>query len=143
MCRVELGGALERIGQLAKEFAYRGRAGRQRAKRGMAPWQVTERSPRILSVASALTWPAFGMPTIMPNCCATAGSDAVGSMRPNSSGGPLYLSRSGRIMDALTVWVGKRSGVPARTAPVAGATGRPSSVTSALATPLKARTRSR
>ena len=52
---------------------------------------------------SALTCPALGMPTIMPNCCCTVGSDAVGSMRPNSSGGPLYLSRSGRKDDALTV----------------------------------------
>ena len=72
-----------------------------------SPQQVTERSPRMLSVPIALTWPAFGMPTIMPNCCGTSGSEAVASMRPNSSGGPLYLSRSGRIVDALTVCVGK------------------------------------
>ena len=31
-------------------------------------------------------------------------------MRPNSSGGPSYLSRSGRIVQAFTVSVGKRSG---------------------------------
>jgi hypothetical protein len=57
-------------------------------------------------------------------------------MRPYSSGGPWYLSRSGRNVDALTVSVGKRSDLPARTVPVAGATGAPSCVTSALATPL-------
>ena len=57
-------------------------------------------------------------------------------MRPYSSGGPMYLSRSGRSVEALTVSVGKRNAVPARTVPVAGATGAPSSVTSALATPL-------
>ena len=31
----------------------------------------------MLSVPSAFTWPAFGMPTIMPNCCCTDGSEAV------------------------------------------------------------------
>ena len=69
--------------------------------RSKSPLQVTERSPRMLSVPSALTWPAFGMPTIMPNCCCTVGSEAVGSMRPNSSGGPWYLSRSGRRVGRL------------------------------------------
>ena len=57
-------------------------------------------------------------------------------MRPNSIGGPWYLSRSGRIVEAFTVCVGKRSGAPARTAPVASGTGAPSCVTSMLATPL-------
>ena len=101
-----------------------------------SPQQVTERSPRMLSVPMALSWPALGMPTIMPNCCGTSGLDAVASMRPNSSGGPLYLSRSGRIVEALTVCVGNFSGEPARTTPVASGTGAPSCVTSALATPL-------
>jgi hypothetical protein len=96
----------------------------------------------MLSVASALTWLAFGMPTIIPYCCWTEGSEAVGSMRPYSSGVPLYLSRSGNSVEALTVSVGNRRGAPARTAPVACGTGAPSSVTSALATPLKARARS-
>ena len=90
----------------------------------------------MLSVPSALSWPAFGMPTIMPNCCCTSGLEAVASMRPNSSGGPWYLSRSGRIVDAFTVCVGNRSGAPARTTPFARRTGAPSSVTSMLATPL-------
>ena len=90
----------------------------------------------MLSVPSALSWPAFGMPTIMPNCCCTSGSEAVASMRPNSSGGPLYLSRSGRMVEAFTVSVGNFSAAPARTTPVASATGAPSSVTSMLATPL-------
>ena len=57
----------------------------------------------------ALSWPAFGMPTIMPNCCGTSGLEAVASMRPNSSGGPWYLSRSGRIVEAFTVCVGNLS----------------------------------
>src|ERR1019366_7105969 len=54
---------------------------------------------------------------------------------------PLYLSRSGRMVEALTVWVGKRSGSMPRTAPAGSGIGPPSSVTSAHATPLKARTR--
>ena len=41
------------------------------------------------------------MPTIMPYCCCTDGSEAVASMRPNSSGGPWYLSRSGKIVEAF------------------------------------------
>ena len=84
----------------------------------------------MLSVASAFNCPAFGLPTIMPYCCCTEGSDAVGSMRPNSSGGPWYLSRSGRSVEAFTVSVGKASGAPARTVPVACGIGAPSSVTS-------------
>ncbi len=58
--------------------------------RSHSPLQVTERSPRMLSVSSAFSWPAFGMPTRMPNCCCTLGSEIVGSMRPNSSGRPWY-----------------------------------------------------
>ena len=72
----------------------------------------------------------------MPYCCCTDGSDAVDSMRPYSSGLPWYRSRSGNSVEALIVSVGNRSGAPARTAPVAGFTGAPSSVTSMLATPL-------
>ena len=34
-----------------------------------SPLQVTERSPRMFSVSSALTCPASGMPTRMPICC--------------------------------------------------------------------------
>ena len=40
---------------------------------------------------------------------ARSGSEAVASMRPNSSGGPLYLSRSGRMVEAFTVCVGNFS----------------------------------
>ena len=101
-----------------------------------SPLQVTERSPRMLKVPIPLTWPALGMPTIIPYCCCTDGSDAVGSMRPHSRGGPVYFSRSGRRVDALTVVVGNVSGAPARTVPVADGMGAPSGVTSALATPL-------
>ncbi len=113
-----------------------GGSGPSEGCRSKSPRQVTERSPRMFSVASAFTWPAFGMPTIMPNCCCTPESDAVASMRPYSSGGPWYLSRSGRSVEDFTVSVGNRNGVPARTAPTAAATGAPSSVTSILATPL-------
>src|SRR5262245_59156549 len=42
--------------------------------RSKSPLQVTERSPLMLSVASALTWVAFGMPTIIPSCWQTSGS---------------------------------------------------------------------
>ena len=55
-----------------------------------SPLQVTERSPRMLSVSSAFSWPAFGMPTRMPNCCCTLGSEIVGSIRPSSNGRPAY-----------------------------------------------------
>ena len=136
---VELGRALQRVGKPAKLIAHGGRAGGSGPAdgcRSKSPRQVTERSPRMLRVASAFTCPACGMPTIIPNCCCTAGSEAVASMRPYSRGGPVYVSRSGRIVEALTVAVGKRSGACARTAPVASGTGAPSWVTSALATPL-------
>ena len=104
--------------------------------RSKSPRHVTDRSPRMFSVASAFSCPAFAMPAIMPNCCCTVGSDAVASMRPYSSGGPRYSSTSGSTVDALIVSRGKRSAAPARTAPAAAATGAPSSVTSTLATPL-------
>ena len=98
--------------------------------------QLTDRSPRMLSVSSAFSCPAFGMPTRIPNCCCTVGSEIVGSMRPNSSGGPLYCSKSGRIVEAAMVVVGYRTGAPARTAPSAGGMGAPSFVTSAVHMPL-------
>jgi hypothetical protein len=123
---VELGRALERVRELAEHLAHGGRAERKRP-RGRVPIevarQVTERSPRILRVASAFTCPAFGLPTIIPNCCCTSGSEAVASMRPYSSAGPLYLSTSGSTAEALTVSVGKRNRSVARTAPVASGTG--------------------
>ena len=40
-------------------------------------------------------------------------------MRPNSSGGPLYLSRLGSTADARTVSVGKCNGAPPRNVPLA------------------------
>jgi hypothetical protein len=43
---------------------------------------------RMLSVPSALSCFTSGTPIVMPYCCCTLASDAVGSMRPNSSGGP-------------------------------------------------------
>ena len=62
--------------------------------RSKSPLQVTERSPRMLSVSSAFSWPALGMPTRMPNCCCTLGSEIVGSIRPSSSGSPVYSLKS-------------------------------------------------
>ena len=51
---------------------------------------------------SARSCPAFGTPTIMPYCCCTVGSDAVGSIRPNSIGGVLCGSPAGRLAVAVT-----------------------------------------
>jgi hypothetical protein len=90
----------------------------------------------MFSVSNALSCPAFGMPAIMPYCCFTVGSDAVGSIRPYSSGNPAYWSTPGNSVDAATVLVGKRSGAPARVVPVAAGIGLPSAVTSAAQTPL-------
>src|SRR5688572_10185134 len=67
-----------------------------------APLQLTERSPRTLIVLSARSWPALGTPTIIPYCCCTAGSDEVGSMRPNSIGGVLCGSPGLSAAVALT-----------------------------------------
>ena len=49
---------------------------------------------------------------------------------------PVYRSSSGRMLDTGTVDVGKRTAEPARTGPLAGATGAPSSVTSCVQAPL-------
>ena len=91
---VQFGGALQRIGLFAELFA-RLRARRAAAGPSTAPCRtrlcsVTDRSPRMLRVSSALSWPALGMPTRMPYCCCTVGSDIVGSIRPNSIGSPAY-----------------------------------------------------
>src|SRR5262249_17316576 len=98
--------------------------------------QLTERSPRMFSVSIASTPPASGIPTRMPHCCCTVGSDNVGSMRPYSIGRPLYCSRSGMNVDALTVCVGYFTGEPPRVRPVTGLIGLPSAVTSAVHVPL-------
>jgi hypothetical protein len=45
--------------------------------------------------------PGIGQPSDHTYCCCTKGSEAVGSIRPNSSGGPLYLSRSDRMLTQL------------------------------------------
>jgi len=52
-------------------------------------WHVTERSPRMLRVANALSWPASGIATSMPNCCSIVGSDMGVSILPKSSGVPV------------------------------------------------------
>jgi hypothetical protein len=49
-------------------------------------------------------------------------------MRPYSSGGPRYLSKSGRTAEAFTVAVGKAIGADPRTVPIASGAGAPSSV---------------
>ena len=139
-CAIELGRALERVGLLAERLARRRRAGGSGPADGCAsnsPLQVTERSPRMFSVSSAFSWPAFGMPTRMPNCCCTLGSEIVGSMRPSSNGSPVYSLevRKDASRPARSA-VGNVSGAPARTAPVAGGIGVPSAVTSAVQVPL-------
>ena len=63
--RVEFRGALERVRLLAKFLAHLRRAGGSGPVGGMpskSPLQVTDRSPRMLIMPSARTWPAFGMP---------------------------------------------------------------------------------
>ena len=97
--------------------------------RSKSPLQVTERSPRMLSVSSALICPAFGMPTRMPNCCCTLGSEIVGSMRPNSKGRPAYSLKSGNTFATATVVVGKVRARRRAPRPVAGGIGAPSAVT--------------
>src|SRR5258708_5095160 len=108
-----------------------------------SPLHVTERSPRMFRVPSAFTWPALATPTVIPYCCCTDGSEAVGSMRPNSMGGPEYWSNDGSSVAMATVDVGNFSGDPARTVPVAGAICAPSLVTSWLLTPLYALARAK
>jgi len=103
---------------------------------GMRGSDSTDVSVKDLFVPSAFTCPAFGIPTVIPYCCETVGSDAVGSIRPNSIGGPSYLSRSGSSVDAFTVCVGNLIGAPARTQPGAAGIGAPSSVSNAFDTPL-------
>src|SRR4051812_35044938 len=101
-----------------------------------SPRHVTERSPRILSVSSAFTCPAFGMPVITPICCITSGFETEPSILPRSSGGPAYWSRSGSISLTATVSVGKLIAAPARTYPVEGSLAAPSAVTSRVHGPL-------
>ena len=115
-----------------------GRSGPAEGWASNAPLHVTERSPRIFRVSSEFTWPAFGIPTRMPACCRTVGSETVASILPKSSGGPAYLSSSGKTVDAATVCVGNTSGAPARTAPVVAGIGAPSAVTRLVHTPLYA-----
>ena len=100
------------------------------------PRQVTDRSPRRLSVLSAFTCPAFGTPATMPYWACTSGSETVASILPRSSGRPAYRSKSGRMLETGTVDVEKATEDPARTGPLAGATGAPSRVTSCVQAPL-------
>jgi hypothetical protein len=80
--------ARRKIDIVARVAAAGGGSGPSETGLSKSQRQVTERSPRMLSVASALSWPALGMPTTMPNCCNTAGSEAVVSILPNSMGRP-------------------------------------------------------
>ena len=74
-----------------------------------APLHVTERSPRMLSVSSAFSWPAFGMPTRMPSLLHDR---RVGDRRLHAAVVErlaAVLSRdSGKIVDAATVSRRKR-----------------------------------
>src|SRR5258708_11102786 len=67
----------------------------------------------MLNVPIALTCPAFGFPTIMPYCCCTAGSEAVGSMRPNSSGGARFLLGSGEDGQGAAGFLREKKGAAA------------------------------
>ena len=138
---VELGRALERIGKVAEILAHRRRAGRQRSERGM-PVEFAAAGDRALA------------PDVEGGkCIHLAGiRDAddhsellldfgIGSGRLHAAEferWPLVLVEiAAERLTPCTVWVGKRSGAIARTAPVSSGTAAPSSVTSALATPLK------
>ena len=108
--RIELRGALERIGLLAEFLARRRRAGRQRARGGMRV-ELALAGDRAFA-ANVQRFERVDLPGVRecrracPSAATTLGSETVGSMRPNSSGSPWYLSRSGKIVDALTVFVG-------------------------------------
>ena len=80
-----------------------------------APLQVTERSPRMFSVSSALIWPASGMPTRMPCCCTTVGIGDGGLHAAEVERQSGVLREIGKIVAAATVRVGNSSGLPART----------------------------
>src|SRR5665213_3940732 len=113
-----------------------GGSGPADGRRSRSPLHVTDRSPRRLSVPSALICPELGTPIVIPYCCCTSGSDDVGSIRPNSMGGPAYSSKSGRIVAIATVSVGYVTALPARITPGAGGMVAPSRVTSRLLAPL-------
>ncbi len=70
------------------------------------------------------------MPTTMPYCWDTLGSDTVFSMRPKSGVSPVYLLKSGTILLIATVSVGYFTAVPARVVPNSFGTFAPSGVTS-------------
>ena len=91
---------------LRKRLERPGGSGPADGARSNSPLQVTERSPRMFNVSSALSCPASGMPTRMPVCNCTLGSETDGSIRPNSNGGPVYCSKSGNTLEPGTVAVG-------------------------------------
>ena len=137
---VQLSRLLKSVRQSAKKFADR-RHRRQQRPVGRVQIKIsaaTERSPRIFNVASAFT--------CRSSECRQSYRTVVApkdwkQLRPYSICGPRYLSRSGRMSEAFTVWVGKLIGAKQRAAPIASGTDAPSFVTSILHTPLKARTR--
>ena len=83
--RVEFGGALEGVGLLAERLALGRRAGGSGPVDGCAsnaPLQVTERSPRMLIVSSAFSWPAFADADPHAHLVHDARIGTVGSIRP-------------------------------------------------------------
>src|SRR5712691_2210654 len=98
--------------------------------------QDTERSPRMLSVLNALIPPALAIPTTIPYCWETVGSELVASRRPKSMGGPAYSSNLGRTDPTAVVDAGNDVADPARTIPACAAMVAPSRVTSCVHIPL-------
>ena len=120
---------------------------------GGAPWadpalpEAFQPRPSLGTLAGAAT-PKRCKPFFSAEVQSTGHVVAVGGLRladdevPSySSGGPAYLSSSGRTSAARAVLVGNASGSPPRTTPGDTSTASPSRVTRRLATPLNALTR--
>ena len=137
----------EGVRQLGGTFSQTGGAPGGSGPRGRAPVEVAPAGDRALAAnverrERVQPAPRSAMPAmIIPNCCCTPGSEAVASMRPNSSGRPLVPLQVGQDAGRLDEFrVGSAAATSARTdARRRREPGAPSSVTSALATPLKAR----
>ena len=143
---VELGGPLERIGQPAEDLAHRRRAGRQRPVRRM-PVEVAAAGDRALAAdverRERIHLAGIGDADDHAELLLHGGIGGGRLHAAEFERRPLVLVEIGqqrRGLDGLRREAQRRA--VARTVPVASGTGAPSSVTSMLATPLKARTRS-
>ena len=101
--RSSASGCLRNSSQTAGAPAGSGPADGARSK---SPLQVTERSPRMLSVSSAFSWPAFGMPTRMPHCCCTVGIRQRRLHPAELERQPGVLAEVREDVETGTVWVG-------------------------------------